>query len=517
MEKEVKPNDFMDLGKQAELAGDIDKAIHYYELAAKEGNTDGLASIGLLYQYGTGVEQSYNRAIEWYQRIIDAGDVDGWYLLGTVYEDMEDYTKSVYCYEKQIEEGGNCRYTAFYGLAKAYRFGLGKEEDFPKALDYYQRAAGNGEIAAMVDLGQLYYDGNGVKQDYSIANYWFEKAADSYDGNYLAFAHLGEAYHYGLGKDVDYDKAKEYYEKALEAGEDAVLFWFGQIYYDEEQYEKALGYFQRAAVEKNQFQAEAEEQIGRMYQFGEGVEQDFGKAAEWYQKAADNGNAAAMRSLGAMYTRGDGVEQDAGQGAYWALQAAKLGDVIAMHNIGYCYGNGEGVEQDYVAALAWYMRAADCGDEDAMNEIGDIYYFGNGVEKDYSIAKEWFEKAIAAGNETPLMPLGTIYYYNENYDKAMELYLKAVNDDNTYQHIAEARIGDLYLEGSGVEQDIAKAAEWYRKSAAHGYATAMLALGDIYCEGVGNVEQDLIKAKEWYEKAKEAGSEDAEQRLVDFS
>ncbi|WP_081823382.1 SEL1-like repeat protein [Selenomonas sp. ND2010] len=44
----------------------------------------------------------------------------------------------------------------------------------------------------------------------------------------------------------------------------------------------------------------------------------------------------------------------------------------------------------------------------------------------------------------------------------------------------------------------------------------MLALGDIYCEGVGNVEQDLIKAKEWYEKAQEAGSEDAEQRLADF-
>lgn len=163
MEKEVNTEELMALGNQAESDGDVEKAIHYYKLAADAGNTDGLASIGLLYQYGTGVEQSYNLAIEWYQKIVDAGDVDGWYLLGTVYEDMEDYTKSVYCYEKQIEEGGNCKYTAFYGLAKAYRYGLGKEEDFPKALDYYQRAAGNGEIAAMVDLGQLYYDGDGVK------------------------------------------------------------------------------------------------------------------------------------------------------------------------------------------------------------------------------------------------------------------------------------------------------------------------------------------------------------------
>ena len=119
--------------------------------------------------------------------------------------------------------------------------------------------------------------------------------------------------------------------------------------------------------------------------------------------------------------------------------------------------------------------------------------------------------------ETHFMAWGTNYYYNDDFDKAMELYLKAANDENTYQHIAEARIGDLYLEGSGVEQDMAKAVEWYEKSAAHGYATAMLALGDIYCDGDGNVEQNLTKAKEWYEKAKDAGSEEAEQRLADLS
>ena len=90
-------------------------------------------------------------------------------------------------------------------------------------------------------------------------------------------------------------------------------------------------------------------------------------------------------------------------------------------------------------------------------------------------------------------------------------------DGNMYQYIVEERISDLYLEGSGVEQDMAKAAEWYKKTAAHGYATAMLALGDIYCDGEGNVEQDLAKAKEWYEKAKDAGSEKAEQRLADLS
>ena len=512
MGTDVNAEELMDLGYQAEEAGDVEKAIHYYKQAAALGNTDGFASIGLLYQFGVGVEQSPETAIEWYQKIIDAGDTDGWYLLGTVYEDMEEFDKSAECYEEQLKGEGTFKYSAYYGLAKAYKYGLGKEENFAKALDYYQQAAGNGEIQAIVELGEMYLHGDGVKEDDEIANYWFEKAGD----NGRALGHLGMAYQKGWGKEIDYDKAKEYYEAAMQAGEDNVVFLYGQICYREEQYDKALEYFRRAAVEGNEFQAEAEDYIGDMYHFGEGVKQDCAKAVEWYQKAAEHGNVSAMCSLGARYYHGEGVERDVVQAVHWTLQAAQAGDVVAMCNAGMSYKDGEGVEQDYVAALAWYMRAAERGNADAMNEVGDMYYFGNGVEKDYSIAKEWFEKAIMAGNETPLMPLGTIYYYWDDFDKAMEFYLQATKDDNPYQHIAEARIGDLYWIGGGVEQDMAKAAEWYEKSAAHGYSTAMVSLGDLYRDGDGNVKQDLAKAKEWYEKAREAGDEEAEQRLAEL-
>ena len=144
-----------------------------------------------------------------------------------------------------------------------------------------------------------------------------------------------------------------------------------------------------------------------------------------------------------------------------------------------------------------------------MEEMGDLYYFGNGIEQDYALAREWYEKAIMAGNETPLMPLGTIYYYSQEYDKAMEFCQKAAEDGNTYQHIAEARIGDLYMEGAGVEQDLSKTVEWYEKSAGHGYANAMRILGDLYAEGNG-VEQDMVKAREWYRKALETGVDDEE-------
>ena len=374
-----------------------------------------------------------------------------------------------------------------------------REENFPLALDYYHQAAAHGEVEAMVALGDLYFNGQGVEIDFDLAHYWYEKAANTGEGNPEAFKHIGMAYHAGWGRDVDYDKAREYFEKALEAGNDDVLFLLGRVYYDTEDYATAMKYFKRAAVDGNEFQNNAEDRLGDMYRFGEGVKQDIDEAVAWYQKGAEHGNDDSMCSLGHMYLNEEGIWSDEAKAAYWTLQAAKQKNVIAMDNMG----------QDYVAAMAWYKKAAEAGSSSSMEEIGDLYYFGNGVEQDYSLAKEWYEKAIMAGNETPLMPLGTIYYYMQEYDKAMEFYQKAAKDGNTYQHIAEARIGDLYMEGAGVEQDLSKTVEWYEKSAGHGYANAMRILGDLYAEGNG-VEQDMVKAREWYRKALETGVDDEE-------
>lgn len=517
MEKNMNLEDLMELGNKAFLKKDYELSVKYYQQAADAGETDAMAQIGIFYQSGQGVEQSFDKAIEWYHKILDAGNVDGWYLLGTVYEDMEDYEKSVECYERQIDEEGTCKYDAYYGLAKAYRYGLGKEENFAKALDYYQQAAGNGVIMSMVDLGQLYYDGDIVKQDYSIANYWFEKAANSYNGNYLAFAHLGEAYHHGLGKEVNYDKAKEYYEKALDAGEDAVLFWYGEIYYDEEQYEDALKKFQRAAVDGNEFQNKAEDRIGDLYHDGRGVEQNFDKAVEWYEKAAEHGNVDSMCSLAVMYITGDEVEKDERRALYWMLEAANNGSISAMENLGKMYSNGDCVVKDDVAALAWYKKSAEHGNSDAMFSVGSFYYRGIAVDEDMSQAKEWFIKAWEAGNNDTLFFLGLVYDDMGNSDRAMELIWQAANDDeNFFQEDAQDWLAAAFYTGDGVEKNVDKAIEWAMRAAEQGNENSMILLGDIYMSGDG-VDTDISKAKEWYEKAKAAGSEDAEQRLADLA
>ncbi len=68
--------------------------------------------------------------------------------------------------------------------------------------------------------------------------------------------------------------------------------------------------------------AKAQYILGRMYDLGEGVPQDYAEAAKWYRKAAEQGDAKAQFALGAMYSYGRGVPQDYVQAHKWYNLAA---------------------------------------------------------------------------------------------------------------------------------------------------------------------------------------------------
>jgi uncharacterized protein len=62
--------------------------------------------------------------------------------------------------------------------------------------------------------------------------------------------------------------------------------------------------------------------LGKMYDNGDGVPQDYVEALKWYRKAADQGNASALFNLGEMYDSGQGVPQDYVQAHMWLNLAA---------------------------------------------------------------------------------------------------------------------------------------------------------------------------------------------------
>ena len=100
---------------------------------------------------------------------------------------------------------------------------------------------------------------------------------------------------------------------------------------------------------------------------------------EWYQKAAQQGDAEAQFNLGVMYKNGDGVTQDYEKAVEWYQKAADQGYASAQFNLGVMYKNGDGVTQDYEKAVEWYQKAAQQGDAQAQFNLGEMYRRGHGV------------------------------------------------------------------------------------------------------------------------------------------
>lgn len=107
--------------------------------------------------------------------------------------------------------------------------------------------------------------------------------------------------------------------------------------------------------------AEAQTKVGVMYDFGQGVTQDFAAAVNWYRKAANQNNAQAQTLLGYMYL------------------------------------NGQGVAQDYTAAFSWFSKGAEQGSAQAQYALWRMHYLGRGVAKNYDAAAYWLDKSADQG------------------------------------------------------------------------------------------------------------------------
>ena len=192
------------------------------------------------------------------------------------------------------------------------------------------------------------------------------------------------------------------------------------------------------------------------------------QALRLFEKAASEGNGAAMTQLGYMYDAGMGVPQDYGRAREWYEKAIEAtGDPTASNNLGFIYETGHGVPQDYQLALKWYTRAEATGSTFAMNNLGRLYEAGRGVQQNYRQALEWYTKASAGGNAWATYNLGNMYKNAEGVTRddrlAARLYEKAAEAGN---FDAMSEIGSMYLNGLGMMQDYKLARDWYEKAAA---------------------------------------------------
>jgi TPR repeat protein len=120
--------------------------------------------------------------------------------------------------------------------------------------------------------------------------------------------------------------------------------------------------------------ADSAHETALIYEYGRhNIDVDVVAAAQWFERAANQGHVEAMAELGLCYELGCGVEQSDENALDWYTKAANLGNAIAKFSVGEMFEEARGVPQSDEEACLWYYRAALVGDEDSKVALRRLY------------------------------------------------------------------------------------------------------------------------------------------------
>ena len=135
-----------------------------------------------------------------------------------------------------------------------------------------------------------------------------------------------------------------------------------------------------------------------------------------------------------------------------------------------------------------------------------------GVLPDDEQAELWFRRAAEAGHDFSQYALGKLLQSQKRMEEAVSCYEKAAVQGNNY---AAYRLGRMYLEGTDVPKDTAKAVEYLTNAAQEGNQYAQYTLGKLYLAGA-DVGQDREQAYRWFWESASQGNEYAQFFLDHF-
>lgn len=118
--------------------------------------------------------------------------------------------------------------------------------------------------------------------------------------------------------------------------------------------------------------ADAQYDIGEMYEKGSGVATDVKKAFGWFEKSAAQGHIKAQFKVAYMYYKGQGVEANVNKAFQLMDKPANEGNVRAQYYLAQMYANGDGVKTDLEEAFTWYSRSSLGGYKPADEALSDL-------------------------------------------------------------------------------------------------------------------------------------------------
>lgn len=412
--------------------------------------------IGKMYEYGLGVTQNYNSAIEHYKL---SENKYAYFALGNIYKygsGVEtDYAKAFDYYMRSLSSKGGMPF-ASYAVGQAYELGQGVEKDLSCAHNFYAEAlkglekvfTKNHDDNISYKIGMMYLNGKGTDIDLECAEKYLLLSADS--NNYKAQYMLGKLYQ--SDNKIDLQKAEKVLLKGAENAQDKAglcEYSLGKLYLSQERYDKAASYLERSAAKDNYYAAYT---LGKLYQ-----EQfnDNTQAEKYLIQAAnhkDDTMGIAAYRLGKLYLS----ENNRRKALQYFTNAADKDSIPGMYAAGKILLDSKKTTE-VSKGIRYLSSAADKDFEPAIYTLGKYYSSFNNTK-----AKEYLKRsAFEYNNPNAQYILGKVYLSENKHKMAEDCFRRCALNGNDSGQLAYGLM--LLRDGQN------KAAfQWLRKSARSG-------------------------------------------------
>lgn len=237
--------------------------------------------------------------------------------------------------------------------------------------------------------------------------------------------------------------------------------------------------------------------------------EDISSVIETFQKEASKGNVLAINELGKIYYKGIKVPKDEELGQQYYKVAFKGFSHLAAsksqeawerqyfnYRLGKMHESGWGTEQDYQKAISRYQSAY--GNKYAEYSLASLYLRHKGIEVDETNEPYYYKEALKLlRSSAEKVQAYASYSLSKNSENRNALNLPQSEIDENYEKAAKGfesllhdaendfllyRLGTMYHDGKGVEQNRAKAFEYFKRSAELNNANGLYALGKYYAD-----------------------------------
>lgn len=214
------------------------------------------------------------------------------------------------------------------------------------------------------------------------------------------------------------------------------------------------------------------------------------------------------------FRSGRGARRNPREALRLFMEAAELGLAGAQYSAAHMLATGDGVRRNYRQAFRFYALGAAQSDPPSMFNLARRYEFGQGVGRNTTEALKWYTRCAKLGDQDAIRIVADLYFegapdLKPDFRMSARWYRIAAAAGDS---LALLRLGFMAYEGMGQRRNTATAVAFYRRAARKRQPEAMHNLALCFLAG-GGVNRSLPSACRWLAKASQAGHKASQRTL----